>query len=147
MTVILPPLDLETVLVGELEQAAALTARLGAPGNARPIGTRLPAGYTGKAGPAVKLERAGGGPVGWPDHVDRAIVTLHAYEPDDAAAFALAGALVVALAALEGTVVGGGVITATERLLLAWLPDPDLDNAPRYLLQYAVTGHPVSPPP
>lgn len=147
MTVILPPLDLETVLVGELEQAAALNVRLGAPGNARPIGTRLPVGYTGKAGPAVKLERAGGGPVGWPDHIDRAIVTIHAYEPDDAAAFALAAALVVALAALEGTVVDGGVITATERLLgPSWLPDPDLDNAPRYLLQYAVTGHPVSGP-
>ena len=143
MTEILPPLDLETVLVGELEQDAELGALVGGVGDPARIGTRLPSSFTPEG--RVRLSRDGGAPIGWPDHVDRAIVTLHAYGADDLGAFAVGRDLVVALARLEGRVVAGGVITAVERLLgPVWSPDPDANNAPRYLLQYAVTGHPTS---
>jgi hypothetical protein len=138
-----PPVDLETVLVGALEQDAELGALVGGTGNAARVSTRLPSTFADET--RVKLERAGGGARGWPDHIDRALVNLHAYGPTDAQAWAVAAALVVAVNRLEGEVVAGGVITATERLLgPSWLPDPDADNAPRYLLQFAVTAHPTA---
>jgi hypothetical protein len=139
-----PPLDLETVLVAELEQDAELGALVGGPGNAARISTELPSTFT--AGEArVRLERVGGGPVGWPDHLDRALVNFHVYGPTSEEAWSVAAELVRAVFELEGRTVAGGVLTAVERLLgPAWLPDPDADNAPRYLVQYALTGHPAA---
>lgn len=143
MPEILPPVDLETVLVGALEADAELGPLTGGGGDASWISTRLPRDFAGQR--TVRLERAGGGAIGWPDHVERALVMFHAYGPGDVEAFEVAGRLVVALARLEGTVVAGGVITAVDRILgPSWSPDPDADNAPRYLLQYAVTAHPTS---
>ncbi len=146
MTEVRAPVDLETVVVAALEQAPAFDALLGPAGSARPIATRLPAGFT--ASRAVKVARVGGGPVGWPDHVDRAVIGFDAYGADDLDAWAVAAALVVAVAALEGSIVAGGVVTAVDRVLgPLFSPDPDADEAPRYLLQYAVTAHPAPPPP
>lgn len=143
MTEILPPVDLETVLVGALEDDADLGPLTGGPGNAARISTRLPRDFARQA--SVRLERAGGSPVGWPDHVDRAIVFFHAYGPGDSEAYEVARRLVVALARLEGTIVAGGVVTAVDRVTgPSWQPDPDADNAPRYVLQAAVTAHPTS---
>lgn len=143
MTEILPPVDLETVLVGALEQNAALGALVGGVGNAARVSTRLPSSFT-KGENRLKVTRAGGAPVGWPDHVDRAIVQADAYGIDDAGAWAVAAAAIVAMAALEGTVVAGGVITGVDRLLgPSWSPDPDAKNAPRYIVQWAIYAHPV----
>lgn len=143
MAEILPPVDLETVLVAALEQNAALAALVGGVGNAARISTRLPSSFAKEN--RVRITRAGGSPVGWPDHVDRAVIQADAYGEDDAGAWAVAAALHVAMVALEGTVVAGGVLTGVDRILgPAWLPDPDADNAPRYLLQWAVYAHPVA---
>lgn len=142
MTEILPPVDLETVLVGELEQDVDLAALVGGVGDQARVSTRLPRDFAKNA--YLRLVRDGGAAIGWPDHIDRAIVTFHAYGSTDVEAYAVARAAVVALSRLEGRVVADGVITATERLLgPLWDPDPDADNAPRYLLQYAVTAHPT----
>lgn len=138
-----PPVDLETVLVGELEQDADLGAVVGGVGDAARVSTRLPSSF--RAEGRVKLERAGGGAQGWPDHIERALVNVHTYGGDDAEAWAVAAQVVRAMAELEGRVVAGGVITAVERLLgPAWLPDPDASDAPRYLLQFAITAHPTA---
>jgi hypothetical protein len=143
VTEVLPPVDLETVLVGELEDDPELGALTGGPGDGARISTRLHRDFDREA--TLRLERAGGGAIGWPDHIDRAVVNFHAYGPGDAEAYAVAARTVVALARVEGTTVAGGVITAVERILgPTWTPDPDADNAPRYLLQYAVTAHPTS---
>lgn len=145
MTVVRAPVDLETVLVGWLEQDPTLAPLVGGIGDAARVSTRLPSTFAGEA--RVKLERGGGGVVGWPDYIDRAIVTLHAYGPTDGDAWNVAAALVVALAALEGETVAGGVVTAVERILgPLWQPDPGANEAPRYLFQYAVTAHPAPAP-
>lgn len=143
MTVIRPPLDLETVLVGELEQDATFAALVGGVGNAARISTKLPSSFT-KDEARVKLARAGGAPVGWPEHLDRAIVQADAYGPTELAAWAVAADLVRAMVAIEGRTVAGGVITAVERILgPSNVPDPDAGNAARYLVQWAVTAHPT----
>lgn len=138
-----PPVDLELVLVGALELDAG-SAIVGGPGNAARVSTRLPSTFEPSA--TVRLERSGGGAVGWPDHVDRALFTFHAYGESDAVAYEVARWLVVALAALEGSTVAGGVVTAVDRVLGPLSsPDPDAGGAPRYLLQYALTAHPAGP--
>jgi hypothetical protein len=138
-----PPVDLETVLVGELEQDPDLAPLVGGLGDAARISTRLPSSFTAEN--RLKLERGGGGARGWPDYLDRAIVTFHAYGVDDGGAMSVAGWLIVAMGRIEGRAVAGGVITATERILgPVWQPDPDANEAPRYLVQYAVTAHPTA---
>lgn len=137
------PVDLETVLVGALEQDATFAPLVGGVGNAAKISTRLPSSFRKEE--RLKLNRTpGGGAVGWPDHIERALVDFHAYGEDDTGAWAVAAGLVVAMARLEGSIVAGGVITACERTLgPGWLPDPDAGDAPRYLMQYAITAHPA----
>lgn len=137
-----PPVDLETVLVGVLEADADFAPIVGGPGDGARVSTRLPSTFA--ASKTLKLERAGGGAVGWPDHIDRALVTFHAYGDTDGGAWTVAAALVVALGRLEGSTVAGGVVTAVDRVLgPVWQPDPDAGSAPRYLLQYALTAHPA----
>lgn len=145
-----PPLDLETVLIVELVLDAGLGALVGGTGPAARISTRLPSTF--KTEGRLRLSRTGGGPAGrvgtsggsWPDHLDRALVDLHAYGADDQNAYAVAAQAVRALAELEGKTVAGGVITAVDRMLgPTWLPDPDAGDAPRYLVQVAVTAHPA----
>jgi hypothetical protein len=145
MPEIRPPVDLETVLVGALEQDADLAPLVGGLGDAARISTRLPSSF-GKGDARVKITRPpGGAPVGWPDHLDRAIIQGEAYGPDDAGAFSIVAALLVAMARLEATIVAGGVITGIDRISgPGWLPDPDADNAARYVVQWAVYAHPTA---
>lgn len=144
MPEIRPPVDLETVLVGALEQDVGLAPLVGGIGEEARISTKLPSSFR-KGDAAVKISRPpGGAPVGWPEHLDRAVIQADAYGPDDAGAFSVAAALHVAMARLEGTVVAGGVITGIDRISgPGWLPDPDADNADRYVIQWAVYAHPA----
>src|SRR5688572_1727491 len=138
-----PPVDLESVLVAVLEQDAGFAPEVGGVGDAARISTKLPSTFAPSK--TLKLERAGGGVVGWPDHIDRALVTFHAYGATDVEAWTVAAALIVALGRLEGNAVAGGVVTAVSRVLgPVWSPDPDANGAPRYLLQYALTAHPAA---
>lgn len=144
MSEVLPPVDLETVLVGELVQDPDLGPLLGGPADPR-ISTRLPSSFQ-KGDARVKVSRPPGGTaVGWPDHLERAVIQGDSYGPDDAAAFSVAATLHVAMFRLEGRTVAGGVITGVERINgPGWFPDPDADNAPRYIEQWAVYAHPTS---
>lgn len=144
MTEVRPPVDLETELVAELGQDVDLGALVGGPGDPR-ISTRLPSSFQ-KGDARVKVSRPPGGTaVGSPDHLERAIIQGDSYGPDDAAAFSIAAALHVAMFRLEGRTVAGGVITAVERINgPGWFPDPDADNAPRYIEQWAVYAHPTA---
>lgn len=143
MPEIRPPVDLETALVGALEQDATLAALVGGVGDDARISTRLPSTFS-KGEDRVRLFRAGGTVVGWPDHIDRAVIQADAYGSTDFAAWQISAQLVRAMAALEGTTVAGGVITGIDRLLgPSWLVDPDAGNAPRYVTQWAVYAHPA----
>lgn len=138
------PVDLETVLVGELEQDADLAALVGGVGDDARISTRLPSGFGRET--RVKLTRPpGGAPVGWPEHLERAVIQGETYGDDELEAWSVAAALVVAMARLRNRIVAGGVITGVDRINgPGWLPDPDADNAPRYVTQWAVYAHPTA---
>lgn len=145
MAEIRPPVDLETVLVGALEQDVGLAPLVGGIGDAARISTRLPSSFR-KGDARVKITRPPGGTaVGWPDHLERAVIQGEAYGPDDGTAFSIAAALHVAIVRLEGAIVAGGVITGVDRINgPGWFPDPDEDNAPRYVTQWAVYAHPTA---
>lgn len=97
--------------------------------------------------PTVKLNRVGGAPVdGGTEHVDRAIVDVHAYAPDSVAAWTLAAETLAALRTMPGAEFAGAAVSAVERVTgPRWAPDPSTDPpAARYLLTVAITVHPTA---
>lgn len=96
--------------------------------------------------PTVKINRVGGAPVdGGTEHVDRAILDIHAYGPGSVAAWTLAAETLAALRTMPGAAFAGAAVTAVERVSgPRWAPDPSTEPpSARYLLTVAITAHPT----
>lgn len=128
MTALLP--DAELVAVTYLRQHADVVALV-----ASRVYTELPASPTW---PLAKIVRIGGPPAAR-GTLDPATIQCEAYADTKQAARELAATAQAALADADGFTHAGAYVTASEPLSgLQWLPDPDLNDRPRYLFDTTV---------
>ena len=95
-----------------------------------------------QARPCVKLQRLGGVPAR-AQHLDRARTQVETYASNRGGARDLAARCQAALHAMPDTSHPLGVVTAVvDEMGLTWSPDPDLQDAPRFVFAVLVFLHP-----